>query len=305
MDVALILKQHELEIGARIGAGRYAKVYVARAGGRNSPCRRPSRAGDRRGEDDEEQEGDELLVAVKVLPKANLMEALQARVERDVLHTCDHPYIARLVRTFQDNLHLCIVMQFASGGDLSELLREEGSFSEEATRTYVAEVVCALGHLHGLLVVYRGLAPQNLMLQSNGNLLLGDFGSSKYMRKATKTYTQCGVSEYMAPELCQGNGHDYAVDFWALGVLTFHMMTGETPFGGAGGQYELEGRIRRVSYVGDYSRLYLEGEVGDFVDALIQRNPLVRLGCCGHKYYVLCILSPDVLTSKTITFRKN
>jgi len=97
---------------------------------------------------------------------------------------------------------------------------------------YASSCVLALGQLHGFNILYRGISPQRLFLSPTGSLQLAGFRFSKHM--PGRTYTLCGDTEYMSPEQIRGSGHGLSADWWALGVLIYEMITGQSPFGGDG-----------------------------------------------------------------------
>lgn len=81
-------------------------------------------------------------------------------------------------------------------------LQRERTFSESRARFYTAEIASALGYLHSRGIVYRDLKPENLLLDSQGHVILTDFGLSKEGLLATDTTnTFCGTPEYLAPEI--------------------------------------------------------------------------------------------------------
>eukprot|EP00392_Amoebophrya_sp_AT5.2_P016469 g16731.t1 len=82
--------------------------------------------------------------------------------------------------------------------------------------------------MHSVLVIYRDLKPENLLLDSQGHIKITDFGFAKHVEDLT--WTLCGTPEYLAPEVIQSKGHGRAVDWWALGVLMFELLAGYPPF---------------------------------------------------------------------------
>ncbi|TKS76386.1 cGMP-dependent protein kinase 1 [Collichthys lucidus] len=91
-------------------------------------------------------------------------------------------------------------------------------------------IVRPTAYLHKKNIMYRDLKPENLMLDVKGYVKLVDFGFAKMMVRGEKTYSFVGTPEYMAPEIIKNQGHDFAVDFWSLGVLIFELLVGSPPF---------------------------------------------------------------------------
>ena len=111
-------------------------------------------------------------------------------------------------------------MDFLNGGELFFHLRKETKFSERRACFYAAQLVEAIRCLHSNGVIYRDLKPENVLLDSDGNLKVTDFGLSKQGietdKEGEKTFSFCGTPEYLAPEIISGVGHDKGVDWWSL-----------------------------------------------------------------------------------------
>ncbi|TKY71948.1 kinase PINOID [Spatholobus suberectus] len=149
----------------RIGAGDIGTVYLCRL---------------REGELDEDPA---CLYAMKVVDKeavALKKKAQRAEMERKILKMVDHPFLPTLYAEFEASHFSCIVMEYCCGGDLHSLRHNHPNkrFSCSSARFYAAEVLVALEYLHMLGIIYRDLKPENVLVRSDGHIMLSDFDLS-------------------------------------------------------------------------------------------------------------------------------
>ncbi|XP_067894664.1 ribosomal protein S6 kinase alpha-5 isoform X2 [Heterodontus francisci] len=227
------------------------------------------------------------LFAMKVLKKATIVQkaktAEHTRTERQVLeHIRQSPFLVTLHYAFQTDTKLHLILDYVNGGELFTHLSQRERFTENAVRIYSGEIVLALEHLHKLGIIYRDIKLENILLDSNGHVVLTDFGLSKefLVDENERAYSFCGTIEYMAPEIVQGGdaGHDKAVDWWSLGVLMYELKTGASPFtvdGERNSQTEISKRILK-------SDPPYPPEIGplakDVMKQLLIKDPKKRLG---------------------------
>jgi len=221
------------------------------------------------------------LFAQKQFKKASLTVhkrlVEQTKTERTILESVSrHPFVVKLFYAFQDHEKLYLILEYAQGGELFTHLAQERMFTEEVASFYMAEMVLALEHLHrNLGVVYRDLKPENCLLDSEGHLLLTDFGLSKVaVDENDKCDSMLGTVEYMAPEVIQGHKYGMAVDWWSFGALGFDLLTGSPPFQG-GNHAKIQEKIVKQKLVMPY---FLGPDAKDLLTKFLRKDPKKRLG---------------------------
>lgn len=201
----------------------------------------------------------------------------QTKTERNVLESVNrYPFIVNFYYAFQDQEKLYLILEYAQGGELFHHLAAERMFSEDVAAFYMAEMVLALDHLHRTVgVIYRDLKPENCLLDSEGHLLLTDFGLSKVtLDEDNPCRSFLGTVEYMAPEVVQGLEYGAAVDWWSLGALGFDLLTGSPPFTG-NNNAKIQEKIVKQKLSLPY---YLSADAKDLLTRLLRKDPKKRLG---------------------------
>ena len=202
----------------------------------------------------------------------------QTKTERVILESVNrHPFVVKLFYAFQDHERLYLILEYAQGGELFHHLELERMFTEEVAAFYMAEIVLALEHLHhNVRVIYRDLKPENCLLDSEGHLLLTDFGLSKVAleEEDSRTNSILGTIEYMAPEVVQGVAYDFAVDWWSLGAIGFDLLTGSPPFTG-NNHTKIQQNILKQKLQLPY---FLGPDAKDLLTRLLRKDPSKRLG---------------------------
>ncbi|XP_039761574.1 ribosomal protein S6 kinase alpha-5-like isoform X2 [Pararge aegeria] len=248
-----------------LGTGAYGKVFLVR-----------KRCGIDEGK----------LYAMKVLKKASIVQKLKTaehtRTERQVLEAVRAcPFLVTLHYAFQTDAKLHLILDYVAGGELFTHLYQREHFHENEVRIYIAEIILALEQLHKLGIIYRDIKLENILLDAEGHIVLTDFGLSKeFCGGESRAYSFCGTIEYMAPEVVRSGsqGHDIAVDWWSVGVLTYELLTGASPFtveGEKNTQQEITKRIVRCSYPVPND---VSPRVQDFIKRLLVKDPRRRLG---------------------------
>lgn len=116
----------------------------------------------------------------------------------------DHPNIVKLFQVIETEKTLYLVMEYASGGEVFDYLVLHGRMKEKEARAKFRQIVSAVQYCHQKKIIHRDLKAENLLLDSEMNIKIADFGFSNEFTPGNKLDTFCGSPPYAAPELFQG-----------------------------------------------------------------------------------------------------
>lgn len=170
--------------------------------------------------------------ALKGVSKAMIVETGQQnhiKSEKEVMARLKHPFLINLYQTFKSQDRLYFLLEPVLGGELFTFLREQTLFTEDTSKFYASNVLCAFEYMHTFDIVYRDLKPENLLIDDKGYIKITDFGFAKEISSG-RTWTLCGTPDYLAPEIVAGKGHGKGVDWWTLGILIYEMLASYPPF---------------------------------------------------------------------------
>jgi serine/threonine protein kinase len=197
--------------------------------------------------------------------------------EARILGSLDHPYIIKLREAYISKKgKLCIVMDFADGGDLCSLIKSRSGqrFPEQQVLSWFIQICLALKHVHDRKILHRDLKSQNVFLTKEGNIKLGDFGIAKVLSQTMENAkTVVGTPYYLSPELIDNKPYNFKSDIWALGILLYELCALEPPFN-AGSIHGLALKIVRGVYSPlptEYSR-----DIKSLVSMLLAVDPRQR-----------------------------
>ncbi|XP_069045283.1 STE20-like serine/threonine-protein kinase isoform X2 [Lepisosteus oculatus] len=200
------------EIVGELGDGAFGKVYKAQ----------------------NKQTG--ILAAAKVIDTKSEEELEDYMVEIDILASCDHAYIVKLLDAFYYENKLWILIEFCAGGAVDAVMLElERPLTEPQIRVVCKQTLDALSYLHENKVIHRDLKAGNILLTLDGDIKLADFGvSAKNTKTLQRRDSFIGTPYWMAPEvvMCETSKdrpYDYKADIWSLGVTLIEMAQIEPP----------------------------------------------------------------------------
>lgn len=230
--------------------------------------------------------------AMKSLRKDMIIdyEQLEAtKLEKFILSSSHHPFIVQMHYVLQNEFRVYFIMDLILGGELFTLILNEKRFPETRTRFYVAQVILAIGYLHGKKIIYRDLKPENILITEDGYIKLADFGLSRILNPNEQALTFWGTAEYLSPEMIQELGHDFTSDWWAVGVLIYEMLIGIPPFYHKNKKTMYKMIIEKEPRFPDPKKhgIGVSKEAEDLITKLLSKDPKKRLGALNDANEIL------------------
>ncbi|XP_059350376.1 MAP/microtubule affinity-regulating kinase 3-like isoform X2 [Daphnia carinata] len=214
-------------------------------------------------------------VAIKIIDKTQLNQGSLQKLFREVriMKILDHPNIVKLFQVIETEKTLYLVMEYASGGEVFDYLVLHGRMKEKEARAKFRQIVSAVQYCHQKRIIHRDLKAENLLLDSEMNIKIADFGFSNEFTPGSKLDTFCGSPPYAAPELFQGKKYDGPeVDVWSLGVILYTLVSGSLPFDGSTLR-ELRERVLRGKYRIPF---YMSTDCENLLKKFLVLNPTKR-----------------------------
>ncbi|XP_076061664.1 death-associated protein kinase 1-like isoform X2 [Oratosquilla oratoria] len=212
----------------------------------------------------------------------------QIAQEIEVLRELKHSNIISLHEVYDNGQYVILVLELVRGGELFEYISECEKLSEEEASSFLRQILLGLEHMHMCKIAHLDLKPENVMLLSRNqhHIKLIDFGlSCKIDGKEVKG--MMGTAEFVAPEIVSYEPLCLATDMWAVGVITYILLSGASPFLGEN-QQETYNNITAVDY--SFDEEYFSGTsdlAKDLISKLLVKDPRKRLtamDCLSHPW---------------------
>lgn len=252
------LEERGYKLGTQISSGSFARVFRA-LHNHTGPC------------------------AAKVIDLSSTSEEYRLKFLPRELYTMKklkHPNVINILDIFAiDKKMVVIFMELAEGGDLLDLLREEGALNETRSRTFFCQFGDAIRYMHGLNFAHRDIKCENILLNRTRTIArLTDFGFARTCFDAISGYrllsdTYCGSAAYVAPEVLKSQPYSpLKSDVWSCGIVLFVLLNNRLPFSDTDNK-KLAKRQTERKY--NFSR-NLSTDAKELINHLLNPNPIQR-----------------------------
>uniref|UniRef100_A0A7S2U6B1 Protein kinase domain-containing protein n=1 Tax=Attheya septentrionalis TaxID=420275 RepID=A0A7S2U6B1_9STRA len=176
--------------------------------------------------------------AIKVIGKEQLQNSEEVDEmwnEIKVHGSLKHTNICGFVDSFEDDENYYILMELCNNGSLQNRLNQNKrkGLDESEVKRIMMQLIQAVQFMHDKNIMHHDLKPDNIFLDQEGNVKLGDFGLAVQLASSDETLIyQAGTHLFMAPEMIEWKRHSFEADIWSLGVILYCLLTGKCPFRG-------------------------------------------------------------------------
>ncbi|EGR34335.1 protein kinase domain protein [Ichthyophthirius multifiliis] len=183
-----------------------------------------------------ESKADQKKWVIKQIAMNSLSPEEQKEIvkEAKILEILCHPNIVKFKEIYKTKSQkLCIVMEYANGGDLSKTIQNANGklFSQNQILDWFTQICLAVKHVHDRKILHRDIKGQNIFLTKENICKLGDFGIARVLSKTCeKAKTVIGTPYYLSPEIIENRPYSYKSDIWSLGVVLYELCALKPPF---------------------------------------------------------------------------
>ncbi|KAL5004238.1 hypothetical protein ScPMuIL_017694 [Solemya velum] len=195
-----------------------------------------------------------------------------------ILNEIDHSNVINLYEVYETKVEVILVLELVSGGELFHYITEKDKLSEEEASAFIKQILEGLQHLHSKNIAHLDLKPENIMLldKKSTKVKLIDFGLSQKIDGNQEVRAMNGTAEFVAPEVVGYDPLSTDTDMWSLGVITYILLSGASPFLGDN-QQETYQNISAVEYQFDEEYFADTSQLAkDFIMKLLVHEPKKR-----------------------------
>ncbi|CAL8324155.1 unnamed protein product [Merluccius merluccius] len=249
-----------------LGSGRFGKVYRCK----------------------ERRSG--LMLAAKVINTITAKEKEMALNEVQVMNQLSHGNVLQLYQAMETRNQVVLILEYVEGGELFDRIVDESSpLTEVDAMVFVKQICEALHYMHQMYVIHLDLKPENILCvdRTSHQVKIIDFGLARRYKPGGKLRVNFGTPEFLAPEVVNFDFVSFPTDMWTLGVVTYMLVSGMSPFLGDEDNQTLSNVLAATWYFDEDAFEHVSAEARDFISNLLIREKGGRMSaaqCLKHPW---------------------
>ena len=221
------------------------------------------------------------IYVIKQIPlfNKNINNIEEAKNEALILKKLNCKFIVKYYESFEENNTFNIVMEYCEKGDLSSLLsklkKKNKYLKENQIWIFFIQICIGLSYIHYKKILHRDLKTQNIFLNKDLNIKIGDLGIAKILEGTNHANTLIGTPFYLSPEICEEKPYNEKSDVWALGCILYELITFKHPYN-ASNQAALLLKIVNGNYENINNNIKISNDLKTIIDLLLEKNYVKR-----------------------------
>ncbi|NWR39214.1 MYLK2 kinase, partial [Tachuris rubrigastra] len=231
-----------------------------------------------------------LKLAAKVIRKQGPKDKEMVLLEIDVMNQLNHHNLIQLYDAIETSREIILFMEFVEGGELFErIIDDDYHLTEVDCMVFVRQICEGIRFMHHMHVLHLDLKPENILcVSATGHMVkIIDFGLARRYNPNEKLKVNFGTPEFLSPEVVNYEQVSYSTDMWSMGVITYMLLSGLSPFLGDDDTETLNNVLAANWYFDEETFESVSNEAKDFVSNLIIKDKSARMSadqCLQHPW---------------------
>ncbi|NXU07664.1 MYLK2 kinase, partial [Buphagus erythrorhynchus] len=216
-----------------------------------------------------------LKLAAKVIRKQGAKDKEMVLLEIDVMNQLNHHNLIQLYDAIETPREIILFMEFVEGGELFErIIDDDYHLTEVDCMVFVRQICEGIRFMHHMCVLHLDLKPENILcVSATGHMVkIIDFGLARRYNPNEKLKVNFGTPEFLSPEVVNYEQVSYTTDMWSMGVITYMLLSGLSPFLGDDDTETLNNVLAANWYFDEETFESISNEAKDFVSNLIIKD---------------------------------
>nr|XP_033790741.1 myosin light chain kinase family member 4 isoform X2 [Geotrypetes seraphini]XP_033790742.1 myosin light chain kinase family member 4 isoform X2 [Geotrypetes seraphini] len=221
-----------------------------------------------------------LTLAAKIIKARGLKEKEEVKNEIYVMNQLNHVNLLQLYDAFESKSDIVLIMEFVAGGELFDrIISENYNLTELDTILFIKQICEGIQYMHQMYFLHLDLKPENIMCvnQAANQIKIIDFGLARRYKPREKLKVNFGTPEFLAPEVVNYDFVSFPTDMWSIGVITYMLLSGLSPFLGEDDNETLNNIVACDWDFEDESFHDVSEEAKDFITKLLIKEKCWRI----------------------------